>query len=89
MSAKFYSKENLQFLLHDVLHVEELCKRDYFKGHTAENFDMIIEAADSLSANHLRPILIEMDRNPPYVENARIKVHPKMSELMKKFGEDG
>ena len=89
MTGKFYSKENLQFLLHDVLHVEELCKRDYFKEHTPENFDMIIEAADSLSTNHLRPILLEMDRNPPYVENARIKVHPKMGELMKKFGEDG
>jgi alkylation response protein AidB-like acyl-CoA dehydrogenase len=30
-----------------------------------------------------------MDRNPPYVENARIKVHPQMGKLMKKFGEDG
>jgi len=89
MSAKFYSKENLKFLLHEVLHVEELCKRDYFKEHTLENFDMIVEAADSLSTNHLRPILLEMDRNPPRVENARVKVHPKMPELMKKFGEDG
>ena len=89
MSAKFYSKENLKFLLHDVLHVEDFCKREYFKEHTLENFDMIVEAADSLSTNHLRPILLEMDRNPPYVENARIKVHPKMGELMKKFGEDG
>ncbi|MES2620749.1 MAG: acyl-CoA dehydrogenase [Bacteroidota bacterium] len=89
MAGKFYSKENLKFLLHEVFHVEELCKRDYFKEHTLENFDMIVEAADSLSANHLRPILIEMDRNPPRVENARVKVHQKMPELMKKFGEDG
>lgn len=89
MSAKFYSKENLRFLLHDVLRVEDFCRREYFKEHTLENFDMIVEAADSLSTNHLRPILLEMDRNPPYVENARIKVHPKMGELMKKFGEDG
>ena len=89
MSDKFYSKENLKFLLHEVFHVEELCKREYFKEHTLENFDMIVEAADSLSTNHLRPILLEMDRNPPYVENARIKVHPKMGELMRKFGEDG
>lgn len=87
--SKFYSKENLKFLLHEVFHVEQLCKREYFKEHTLENFDMIVEAADSLSANHLRPILLEMDRNPPHIENSRIKVHPKMGELMKKFGEDG
>jgi butyryl-CoA dehydrogenase len=89
MSAQFYSKENLQFLLHEVFHVEELCQREYFKEHTRENFDLMLEAAGSLAENHLRPILIEMDRNPPHIENARIKVHPKMRELMKTFGEDG
>ena len=87
--SKFYSKENLRFLLNEVLHVEELCKIDYFKEHTPENFEMIIEAADSLATNHMQPILIEMDRNPPRIENGRIKVHPNMRYLMKKFGEDG
>jgi butyryl-CoA dehydrogenase len=86
---KFYSKENLRFLLNEVLHVEELCKIDYFKEHTPESFDMIIEAADSLATNHMQPILVEMDRNPPRIENGRIKVHPNMRYLMKKFGEDG
>lgn len=89
MATKFYSKENLHFLLHNVLNVESLCKYDYFKEHTAEGFDMIIDAADSLSTNHLQPILVEMDRNPPYIENSRIKVHPNMRQLMRKFGEDG
>lgn len=89
MSAKFYSKENLRFLMHDVLPVAQLCERDYFKEHTPESFDMIVEAADTLSTNYLRPILPEMDRNPPYVENGRIKVHPDMRKLMKMFGEDG
>lgn len=87
--SKFYSKENLRFLLNEVLHVEELCKIDYFKEHTPESFDMIIEAADSLATNHMQPILVEMDRNPPRIENGRIKVHPNMRYLMKKFGEDG
>jgi butyryl-CoA dehydrogenase len=86
---QFYSKENLRFLLHEVFPVAELCKRDYFKEHSPESFDMIIEAAETLSKNHLRPILLEMDRNHPYIENNRIKVHPDMRMLMRKFGEDG
>lgn len=89
MSDKFYSKENLRFLLHDVFPMKDLCERELFKQHSVENFDMILEAAGSLSENHLRPILLEMDRNPPYMENGRIKVHPKMRELMQRFGEDG
>jgi butyryl-CoA dehydrogenase len=85
----FYSKENLKFTLNDVLNVKQLCEKPYFSSHTAESFDMIIEAADALSTNHLRPILIEMDRNPPHIENGRIKVHPKMRALMLMFGEGG
>lgn len=89
MQGKFYSKENLRFLLHEVFPVAELCKRDYFREHTPESFDMMLDAADALSASHLRPILREMDSNPPYVENGRIKVHRDMRKLMKQFGEDG
>jgi butyryl-CoA dehydrogenase len=89
MESKFYSKENLHFLLHEVFDVAQLCTREYFKEHTPEGFDMIIDAADSISQNHLRPILIEMDRNPPTIENGKVKVHPAMKLLMKKFGDDG
>ena len=89
MNGQFYSKENLKFLLHEVFPVAELCQRDYFKEHTPESFDMMLEAADSLAATHLRPILEEMDRNPPTLEGDRIKVHPHIHKLMKKFGEDG
>lgn len=89
MSDKFYSKENMRFLLHEVFPIAELCKREMFKDHSAESLDMVLEAADSISTNYLRPILVEMDTKPPYLENGRIKVHPKMKELMKKFGEDG
>jgi len=89
MSVKFYSKDNLRFLLHEVFPISELCKRERFKEHTVESLDMVLEAADSLSTNELRPILVEMDTKPPYLENGRIKVHPKMRQLMKTFGDDG
>jgi alkylation response protein AidB-like acyl-CoA dehydrogenase len=89
MSTKFYSKENLQFLLHEVFDIAALCRKEAFKEHTPESLDMILDAAASMSAAHLRPILVEMDSRPPYLENGRIKVHPKMRELMQTFGRDG
>ena len=86
---QLYSKDNIRFLLHDVFPISELCKRDRFKAHSVESLDMVLDAADSLSVNQLRPILVEMDNKPPYLESGRIKVHPKMRRLMKTFGEDG
>ncbi len=89
MSSKFYSKENLHFLLHEVFDIEGLCKKELFKEHSPESLDMILDAAASLSQDHLRRILVEMDTHPPRLENGRIKVHPKMRELMQTFGRDG
>ncbi|MCW3126349.1 MAG: acyl-CoA dehydrogenase family protein [Bacteroidetes bacterium] len=89
MSSKFYSKENLNFLLHDVFPIDELCKKEIFKDHTPESLDMILDAAGTMSETQLRPILVEMDNKPPYIENGRVKVHPKMRDLMQTFGKDG
>jgi alkylation response protein AidB-like acyl-CoA dehydrogenase len=89
MSTKFYSKENLSFLLHEVFDIAALCEKDAFKEHTPESLDMILDAATSLSEAQLRPILVEMDTKPPYIEHSRVKVHPKMRELMQTFGRDG
>ncbi len=89
MSAQFYSKENLRFMLHEMFPISELCKLELFKDHTPESLDMIIDAAATLSEQQLRPILVEMDSKPPYIENGRVKVHPKMREIMQQFGRDG
>lgn len=89
MSEIFYSKENLHFLLSEVFDISELCKLGRYNHHTKEGFDMMLEAADSLATKHLRPILLEMDRNPPQLVNGKIVVHPAMRMLMKKFGDDG
>ncbi|MBL7779400.1 MAG: acyl-CoA dehydrogenase [Chitinophagales bacterium] len=89
MSEIFYSKENLHFLLNGVFDISELCKLGRYNHHTTEGFDMMLEAADSLATKHLRPILMEMDRNPPQLVNGKITVHPAMRSLMKKFGDDG
>lgn len=85
----FYSKDNLRFLLHHVHRIDELCQLPYFQNHTLDNFDMILEAADSLATNHLRPVLIEMDRQQPKVIDGRIKVHPQMRAIMKMYGDGG
>lgn len=89
MSEPFYSLDNLRFLLFHVFKVQDLCQRPYYSAHSAESFDMILDAADSLCKQHLRPLLVDMDRNPPQLVDGKIRVHPGMKALVKKFGEDG
>lgn len=85
----FYSKRDLQFQLFENLRVMELTHYDYFQDHTQEIFSMVLEAADQIANNYLRPLLTEMDRNEPQLVNGKIVVHNGMKTIIRQFGENG
>jgi alkylation response protein AidB-like acyl-CoA dehydrogenase len=89
MATQFYSKRNLQFLLHEVLDVESLTKYPYFQDHARETFDMVLDSAEQISEKLLKPLLTEMDRKEPQLVDGKIKIHEGMFPILKKFGEDG
>jgi butyryl-CoA dehydrogenase len=89
MATQFYSKRNLQFLLYEVLDVQSLTKYPYFQDHARETFDMVLDSADQISEKLLKPLLTEMDRKEPQLVDGKIKIHPGMFPILKKFGEDG
>jgi alkylation response protein AidB-like acyl-CoA dehydrogenase len=89
MYPKFYSKQNLSFILNHVLRVDRLCKYPYFQEHTFETFDMVLETADGIATKMLRPLLTEMDRQEPQLVNGQIKIHEGMRAIIRRFGADG
>jgi alkylation response protein AidB-like acyl-CoA dehydrogenase len=86
---KFFSKKDLNFQLFDVLDTEKLTEIPYFKDHTKDSFDMVIDSAEQIAEKMLYPLLTEMDRQEPQLINGKIEVHKGMTEIIKKFGEDG
>ena len=87
--AKFYSRQNIDFLLYEVFNVMSLTELPYFAEHSREEYNMILDAADQLAHKELRPYLIEMDRKEPQFKNGHVNVHPQIRKLMKEFGEGG
>lgn len=85
----FLSKENLQFMLYDVFDAESLLQYPHYAEHSRETFDMISETAVKIGVNLLRPVLGEMDKNPPELTGGKVKVHPIVKDLMKEYGEGG
>lgn len=85
----FYSKRDLEFQLYEKLKIEELTQFSYFKEHTIENFNLVLEAAQQISEKMLLPLLTEMDRQEPQLVDGKIRVHFGMKAIVKKFGEDG
>lgn len=89
MPDQYISLDNLRFLLHEVLEVEKLTQHEYYKEYSKENIDMVLEAGLQIGDNYLRPLLTEMDRNEPQLVEGKIRVHPKMREIVEMMGRDG
>ncbi len=89
MASKFVSKRNLHFMLYEVFDVLSLTQYPYYQQHNKKAFDLIIDASLKMAKQLLFPLLEEMDRKPPEMENGRVKVHPSVRTIMEQFGEGG
>ncbi|WP_317044973.1 acyl-CoA dehydrogenase [Algoriphagus marinus] len=86
---QFYSRKDLHFQLFENLDSLQLTELPYFADHSKETFQMVLDAAHQIATKNLYPLLTEMDRNEPVLENGKIKIHPGMQGIVKQFGADG
>ncbi len=89
MPTPFFSPRDLQFHLYEVLNAEQLSQLPYFQDHDRASFDMVLDAAAQISETLLRPLLTVMDRDEPQLVDGKIRVHPAMRAIIKRFGDDG
>ncbi len=87
--ASYISMDNLKFVLHELLHVDNLCKLDRFKDYDKESIDILIQSAKDYADKVTFPLFKEMDEQAAYYKDGKIIVHPVIGELMKYAGENG
>ncbi|WP_375447485.1 acyl-CoA dehydrogenase [uncultured Fibrella sp.] len=85
----FYSPRDLRFHLYEVIQAEKLTQLPRFADHDRTSFDMVLEAAGQISETLLRPLLTVMDREEPQLVDGKIRVHPQMAAIIRRFGDDG
>ena len=89
MEEKFVSKQTINFMLFEMLEVQNLSKFEYFNEYNKEALDMVLATVTKAAADIMRPILREMDKNPPVYKDGEVTVHPTVRTFMRKFGEIG
>ncbi|MBC6369115.1 acyl-CoA dehydrogenase [Algoriphagus sp. AK58] len=85
----FYSKRDLHFQLFENQNCVELTQLPYFSDHTKETFNLVLDAAEQIAEKSLYPLFREMDRQEPQLVDGKIRIHPGMKPIIRKFGEDG
>jgi butyryl-CoA dehydrogenase len=89
LAEKFVSERNLKFMLYEVFDAEVLTGYPYYAEHSREIFDLVLDTTLKLSRDLLRPVLREMDQDPPQLINGQVKVHPMVRDWMRACGEGG
>ncbi|XWW47826.1 acyl-CoA dehydrogenase [Fibrella sp. USSR17] len=85
----FYSPRDLRFHLYEVIQADQLTQLPRFTDHDRTSFDMVLDAAGQISETLLRPLLTVMDREEPQLVDGKIRVHPQMGDIIRRFGDDG
>ncbi len=89
MPIPFFSPRDLSFHLYEVLQADQLTRFTHFQDHDRSSFDMVLNAAAQIGENLLRPLLTVMDRDEPQLVDGKIRVHPDMRAIIRRFGDDG
>ncbi len=89
MEEKFISRQTINFLLFEMLEIQNLSKHEYFNEYNKEALDMVLGTANKMAVDLMRPYLREMDKNPPLYKNGEVHVHPIVKTFTRKCGEIG
>lgn len=89
MSDKLLNLRDLQFILHEVLKIEDLTAFDYFSDHSRETFDMALDTAYALSRELFWPSYQECDRTGTTFDGVKTTVPQPLHEIWKACSEGG
>ena len=89
MGNPLVSDRNVEFVLYELLHADELCKLPHFSRHGRETFDLLLSSARKLSREVLFPAFKPMDETPPRLDNGQVRVHAAMREIWPRMFELG
>jgi alkylation response protein AidB-like acyl-CoA dehydrogenase len=82
LNTKHYDRGFLEFLLKNVLKVEELFQYEYFQEHDLETLGMTLDTAEAIAEKHLTSAFVDSDRNEPQLSEGKVKVHPKIKDFL-------
>jgi alkylation response protein AidB-like acyl-CoA dehydrogenase len=82
-------KSTLEFLLYDVLNVQDLTARPQYAMHSRETFDAMFEVAQEIASKELAPHHRKSDLEEPHVVDGRVVTIPEIKRALGIMAEAG
>lgn len=87
--GELFSRRNLEFLLFENHEVPELLNHSYYKAHDRETIGLALDTATEIANRHMKPAYVDSDRNPPFIREGQVIVHPGTHAFYHAFSESG
>ena len=89
MQSKIVSRRDLEFLLHEWLHVESLTTRERFADHTRETFDAVLDLAGQMATDLFAPHNKKSDQQEPHFDGETVHIIPEVKVALDAFNAAG
>ena len=89
MTAQYFSRRDIDFLLYEVLDLERLCAHSRFQAHDRQIFDAILDTASAIAVEQFAPHAAKSDAHEPRFDNGHVHLIPEIKAALDKFVEAG
>ncbi|WP_029892363.1 acyl-CoA dehydrogenase [Nocardia brasiliensis] len=89
MRSTLLSRRDLDFLLYEWLHVEELTKRGRYADHSRETFDAVLDLSEQLATKYFAPHNKLNDAHEPTFDGERVTLIPEVGVALDAFAKAG
>jgi alkylation response protein AidB-like acyl-CoA dehydrogenase len=88
-TSPLIDRRHLDFMLYELLHVEDLTRYPRFEAHTRETFDAAIELAHQIALSRFLPHNRKSDLNEPAMVDGKVELIPEIREAMDAYNDAG
>ena len=82
-------QRDLDFVLYELLNIENLCDTDRYREHDRATFDAVIEQAAKIAEDEFLPHATKLDENEPIFDGERVEIIPEVKQALDTFVEAG
>nr|MBF0682877.1 acyl-CoA dehydrogenase [Pseudomonas sp.] len=83
------NRQDLEFLLFDMLDADALCERERFAEHNRDTFLAVLDTAEKIATDKFAPHAHEADEHEPTFDGQRVNMIPQVKEAVRAFADAG
>lgn len=89
MAIPFINRRDIDFLLYELLDVEQLITHSCYEDHSKDTFKAILDVAEQIATEKFHTHNAAGDRNEPVLVDGRVKVIPEVKAALEAFAAAG